>query len=130
MGMRIRGVVIWGTMAALLVATPSWAQQHVVDPSALHQAIADQRAMDAENRAVVDRVLAREEVSAMAATMGLDLKDAGSAIAGLSSEDLAALAQSARSIDTDLAGGQRNNTIVISVTTLLLIIIIAILIAN
>jgi hypothetical protein len=60
--------------------------------------------------------------------MGLDLKDARSAIATLDSQDLALVAQQAGAVESDLAGGQR--TIVISVTTLLLIIIIVLLIAD
>jgi sugar diacid utilization regulator len=126
--MRIRVFTTLVTVAALLVATPSWARQHVVDPATLQQAITDQRAVDAANRQVVERVLARAEVADVAARMGIDLKDARSAIAGLSSEDLAAIAQPAQAAEADLAGGQR--TIVISVTTLLLIIIIVLLIAN
>jgi hypothetical protein len=126
---RVRALVTWFTVGAVLAATaPISAQQHVVDPAMIHQAIADQHATDRANRQLVERVLATSEAEAMAARMGLDLKDARTAIGQRDGQDLEALAQQARAVESDLAGGQR--TIVISLTTLLLIIIIILLIAD
>jgi hypothetical protein len=130
MGTRVRALTTCFTVVAMLVATtPTWAEeQHVVDSTVLQQAIAEHAATDAANRQTIDRVLARPDVAAVAARMGLDLKDARGAIATLDSQDLALVAQQAGAVESDLAGGQR--TIVISVTTLLLIIIIILLIAD
>ena len=124
----VRAMTVWLTVGALLMSSPAWAQQHVVDPEMMQQAIAQKHAADAANRQVVERVLARPDVQVVAARMGLDVKQARVALAQLSSEDLAAVAQPAQAVDADLAGGQ--NYVVISVTTLLLIIILVILIVD
>ena len=126
---RLRALTTWLTVGALLVASPVWAQQHVVDSALLHRAIAEQQAADTANRQVIERVLTRPDVQVVAARLGLDIKDARTAIATVSGEELAAIAQTAQTIDQDLAGGQ-NQTITISVVTLLLIIIVVILIAD
>ena len=122
---RLRALITWATAGALLVASPASAQQHVVDTSALYGAIAEQHAADAANRQTIERVLARPDVQAVAARLGLDIKDARTAIHTVSGEELAAIAQTAQAID--LTGGQ---TITISVVVLLLIIIIVILLVD
>ena len=129
MRIPVRALITWLTVGALLVASPAWAQQHVVDSAVMQDAIARQSAVDAANRRVVERVLARPDVQVVAARLGLDIKDARTAIAGISGDELAAVAQTAWAADTDLAGGQ-NPTITISVVVLLLIIIIVILVAD
>jgi hypothetical protein len=129
MRIRVRALITWLTVGALLVASPAWAQQHVVDSTTLQQAIAAERDADAANRQVIERVLARPDVQAVAGKLGLDVKDARTAIASLSGDDLAAVAQSAQAAEADLAGGQ-SRTVTISLTTLLLIIIIVILVAD
>jgi hypothetical protein len=95
----------------------------------LQQAVADRQAVEASNRQTIDRVLARPDVQAAAARLGLDVKDARTAVASIGGEELAAVAQAAQAVDVDLAGGQ-NRTVTISITTLLLLIIIIILIAD
>ena len=127
MRIPVRALITWLTVGALLVTSPAWAQQHVVDSTIMQDAIARQQAVDAANRRVVERVLARPDVQVVAARLGLDIKDARTAIAGISGDELAAVAQTAGA--ADLAGGQ-NPTITISVVVLLLIIIIVILIAD
>jgi hypothetical protein len=130
MRIPVRALITWLTVGALLVTSPAWAQQHVVDSTVLQQAIAEQSAVDAAHRQVVERVLARPDVQVVAARLGLDIKDARTAIAGLGHDELAAIAQTAQAVDQDLAGGVNNPTITISLVTLLLIIIIVILIAD
>jgi hypothetical protein len=129
MRIPVRALITWLTVGAMLVTSPAWAQQHVVDSTVLQQAIAEQTAVDTAHRQVVERVLARPDVQVVAARLGLDIRDARTAIAGISGEELAAVAQTAQTVDQDLAGGQ-NQTVTISVVTLLLIIIIVILIAD
>ena len=130
--MRIpfRTFITWLTVCGLLVSSPAWAQQHVIDPAVLQQAIAEQQSVDATNRQTVERVLARPDVQVVAARLGLDIKDARTAVAGINGDELAAVAQTAQAADQDLAGGLSNPTLTISLVTLLLIIIIVILIAD
>jgi len=130
MRIPVRTFITWLTVCALLVSSPAWAQQHVIDSTVLQQAIAEQQSVDAANRQMVERVLARPDVQVVAAKLGLDIKDARTAIAGINGVELAAVAQTAQAVDQDLAGGLSNPTITISLVTLLLIIIIVILVAD
>jgi hypothetical protein len=130
MRIPVRTFITWLTVCALLVSSPAWAQQHVIDSTVMQQAIAEQQSRDTANRQTIERVLARSDVQVVAARLGLDVKDARTAIAGISGEELAAVAETARSADQDLAGGLGNPTITISLVTLLLIIILVILIAD
>ena len=127
MRIPVRALVTWLTVGALLVTSPAWAQQHVVDSTILQQAIAEQRALDDANRQLIARVLVRPDVQVVAARMGLDIKDARTAIASISGEELATVASTAAAVD--VAGGQ-GPTITISLVVLLLVIIIVILIAD
>ncbi len=117
-------------LPGLLMSSPALAQQaHVVDASALHQALAAKAESEMAQRDVVRRVLGREDVRERAGRLGLNLAQADSAVATLSGAELSALAQHANAIEAaTLAGGA--NTIVISVTTLLLLVIIVILLAR
>jgi len=130
MRIPVRTFITWLTVCALLVSSPAWAQQHVIDSTVLQQAISEQQSVDAANRQMVERVLARPDVQVVAARLGLDIKDARTAIAGINGVELAAVAQTAQAVDQDLAGGLSNPTITISLVTLLLIIIIVILVAD
>ena len=117
-------------LAVLLSAAPALAQQspqtHVINPSAVRQAVADQIAVDAANRAAVTQVLHRDDVRSAAEQMGLNLTRAEQALSTLDSTDLAKLATPARAINgADRAGG---DVVVISVTTLLLVLILLVLI--
>lgn len=125
--MRFPALVASSVLAVCLVSAPASAQQHVVDRSAMHDAIADQAATDAANRQVVVRALQQREVRDLADRFGLNVVQAEQALATMSSEQLQELAQPARAI-TDRTGGDQ--VIVISVTTLLLVIIAILLIAN
>lgn len=126
--MRARSVTVWVTLCALLVSSPAWAQQHIADSAQMQQAIAAKASTDDANRQVVRNVLDRAEVKALASQMGLDVRQAETAVAQLSGDELASLAQAASAAQADLAGG--STVVTISLTTLLLIIIIIILIAN
>jgi len=127
--MRIHRVVVSVIVSSLLWSSSAIAQQrHVVDPAALHQAVADQAVTDQQNRDAVIGVLQQPQVRELAGRLGLNVTRAEDAVPTLNSAELAGLAESARMADVQLAGGA--NTIVISVTTLLLIIIIVILVAR
>jgi hypothetical protein len=125
--MRIRTTLVAVVVSSLLWSASATAQQrHVVDPTAMRQAIADQAATDQQNREAVLGVLARSEVRELAGRLGLTVTRAETAVSTLNSVELAQMADQARSADAQLAGGA--DTIVISVTTLLLIIIIVLLV--
>jgi hypothetical protein len=127
--MRIRKVVVSVVVSSLLWSSLAMAQErHVVDPTALHQAIADQAVTDQQNRAAVISVLQLSQVRELAGRLGLNVTRAENAVPMLDSAELASLAESARMADVQLAGGA--STVVISTTTLLLIIIIVILVAR
>jgi hypothetical protein len=115
---------------AFLVTSPAFAQQaSVVDAGALSQALAGKADTEAEQRALVGRVLDRANVREMAARLGLNVEQASAAVATLSGAELGVLAERAGAVETEaLAGGA--STIVISTTTLLLVLIIVILLAN
>lgn len=102
--------------------------RHVVEVTAMRQAIADQAVADQQTRDVVIGVLQRSQVRDVANRLGLDVTRAEAAVATLDSADLARLAGPARAADAQLSGG--SSTIAISMTTLLLIIIIVILLAR
>lgn len=126
--MRIRHIVIAFVLCSLVFAGSAMAQQHIAAPSLMRQAVSAQAVTDQQNRAAVVGLLHQPQVRDLAAKLGLNLTTAESAVATLSSADLARAADQARTADADLAGG--NNTIVISTTTLLLILIIIILLVK
>jgi hypothetical protein len=124
MTMFIRKVTAAFVVSSLLLTSPVMAQSHVVDQAALGKAVADKAAIDQQNRDEVRGFLNRAEVREVAARLGLDVTRAETAVSTLSSDEAADLADQARQVDAQLAGG---DSITISVTTLLLVIIIIIL---
>lgn len=125
--MRIRTTVVTFVVCSLLWSSSAMAQQrHVVDPSTMRQAIADQAVTDQQNRDAVLGVLKHSQVRELAGRLGLNVTRAENAVSTLNSSELASLAGHARAANAELAGGA--DTIVISVTTLLLIIIIVLLV--
>jgi hypothetical protein len=119
--------------AAVVVSSLVWTssasaqERHVVDPTAMRQAIADQAATDQQNRDAVLGVLQSSQAHELADRLGLNLTRAESAVSTLDSAELARLAGPAGLADVQLAGG--STVVVISLTTLLLIIIIVLLVA-
>ena len=126
--MRIRTIALTLVACSLVWCSSAMAQQrHVVDPTVMRQAIADQALTDQQNRDAVLGVLQHSQVRDLAARLGLNLTRAESAVSTLGGAELAGLAGHARAAEAQLAGGDR--TIVIGTTTLLLLIIILILVA-
>ena len=129
--MRVRRHLIWMAIAATLCASPAVAQvqeRHITDTAAMQKAIAQRKAVDDNNREAVMTVLRRPDVKQLAERMGLSIERAENALASLPSDKLAELAEPARAVPADLAGGDR--TIVISLTTLLLILILVVLLVK
>jgi FlaG/FlaF family flagellin (archaellin) len=123
--MRIRiAVIAAATVSSLLWGSSAMAQQHVIDPAAMRQAVVTQTVTDQHNREAVLGVLQQSQVRDVAARLGLSVTRAESAVSTLDSAELASMAASAREANGQLAGG---SGITISVT-MLLVIIIAILV--
>lgn len=129
--MRLMNRIVALTLIPMfLLSAPALAEQHrIVDAAAMDQALAGKAETERTQRDAVQRVLDRDDVRQMAASMGLSVADARGAVATLSGAELGSLAAQAGAVEAaTLAGGA--NTIVISLTTLLLILIIVILIAK
>jgi hypothetical protein len=127
--MHIQKIALTVAASLLLWSAPAMAQEkHVVDPSAMREAMTAQATTDQQNRDAVLGALQQSQAREMAERLGLSLERAEGALSTLTSAELADLAVPARQANADLAGGA--NVIVISVTTLLLIIIIVILLVD
>jgi hypothetical protein len=125
--MRIRTFITGSVLAAVLSASPAFAEDQIVDRTTIHDAIAAAPNVDQANRQVVLKALQQPGVRELAERMGVSLTEAERAVSTMSSAELKELAAPAQNI-VDHAGGDR--VIVISLTTLLLGIIILLLIAD
>ena len=118
-----------GAQAQAPVQTHAPVQPHGVPQSALDAMVQRHTAsLDAE-RADVQRVLNHPEVKGVAKTMGVDLKDASSAIATLDATELARIATQARQVEQALAGGQSSITVSTTLNIIGLLILILIIVA-
>jgi hypothetical protein len=114
-------------LALTLFAPAAWAQQaHVINRSALDQAVQQRVSQDQADRDAIRNLLHRPEVKDVAAKAGLSLEVAEAAVSTLQGDDLRELASQARDADQQLAGGA--STIVISTTTIIIILLLVILI--
>ena len=113
-------------LAAFLVAPAAQAQTHVINKSALAQAVQERVSQDQADREAILALLHRQEVKQIAQQAGLSLQKAEAAVSTLNGEDLRDLAARSRQAQNDLAGGASN--IVISTTTLIIVLLIIILI--
>ena len=112
-------------LAALLVAPAAQAQTHVIQKSALAQAIQERVSEDQADREAILSLLQRSEVRQMAAKAGLSLEKAQAAVSTLNGQPLRDLASQARQANNELAGGA--STVVISTTTIIIVLLIIIL---
>lgn len=100
-------------------------QRHIVAPNQLAATVADRIATQDANRAAVHEALARPEVQAVAATLGLDLARAIVAVDTLSGADLEKATHAAQQVNEQLVGGA--STVVISTTTIIIILLLVII---
>lgn len=89
-------------LAVLVMAPVASAQTHVINKSALDQAVQARVAQDQSDRAVINSLLARPEVREVAAQAGLSLEKASAAVSTLQGNDLRDLAGQARQVNNDL----------------------------
>jgi hypothetical protein len=112
-------------LAVLFAAPAVNAQSHVVGRSALDKAVQERVVRDQADREAIQSLLRRAEVREVAGKAGLSLDKAIAAASTLQGDDLRQLAEQARQVDNDLAGGAN---IVVSTTTVIIILLIVILI--
>jgi hypothetical protein len=126
--MRTLRQILGTTLALTLMSAPAaWAQQtHVINKSALDQAVQQRVSQDQADREAIRSLLQRKEVKDVADKAGLSLEKAQTAIGSLQGDDLRELASQARAVDSQLAGGA--STIVISTTTIIIVLLIILLI--
>ena len=113
-------------LAVLCMAPAANAQSNVIGRSALDQAVQQRVARDQADREAIKTLLQRAEVRDLAGKAGISVDKAVTAVSTLQGDDLRQLAQQARQVDNDLAGGA--STIVISTTTIIIVLLLLILI--
>ncbi len=121
----VTGLVV---LLCILMAAPRVAAQapsHAAPPGAIDRALQDHVTAIDSDRAVVQRLLARPDVQALAADVGVDIRRAQAAVATLGGEQLASLASHARQAEQELAGGQ--GSIRISTTLIIIALLVVIL---
>lgn len=124
--MRVIRQTLAVCLAVLLMASVASAQSNVIGKAALDKAVQDRVAIEQADREIIRTLLQRQEVRDVAAKAGLSLDKAIAATATLQGDDLRQIADQARQVDNQLAGGA--STIVISTTTIIIILLIVILI--
>jgi hypothetical protein len=118
---------ILGTVLAVLMCAPAaWAQQtHVIDKSALAQAVQERVSQDQADREAIRSFLQNPQVKSVAEKAGLSVERAEAAVSTLQGDQLRQAAGQARAVNQDLAGGA---TVVITTTTIIIVLLIIILI--
>jgi hypothetical protein len=113
---------------ALTAAVPNAHAQsaHAASTAAMDAALQQHVSAAASDREMVLKLLEREEVKAVAAKAGLDVRRAATAVSTLEGQDLADVAAQARQVDRALAGGQ--SRVVISTTAIIIGLLVLILI--
>jgi len=124
--MQIFRRILATTLAVLLVAPTAWAQQtHVINKSALDQAVQQRVSQDQADRDTLRSFLQDPTVRKVAAKAGLSTGRAEAALSTLQGDDLRQAASQARAVNEDLAGGA---TVVITTTTIIIILLIILII--
>jgi hypothetical protein len=110
-----------------LTATAASAQQtHVINKSALDQAVQQRVSQEQADREAIRTFLQNPTVRGVADKAGLSVEKAEAAVSTLQGDELRQAAGQARVVNSQLAGG---DTIVITTTTIIIILLIVILIA-
>ena len=118
--------ILGAALAVLMCAPSAWAQQtHVIDKSALAQAVQQRVSQDQADREAIRTFLQNPQVKSVAAKAGLSVERAEAAVSTLQGDQLRQAAGQARAVNQDLAGGA---TVVITTTTIIIILLVVILI--
>ena len=128
----VSGLVV---LLCILIAVPRATAQeraagsHAAPSAAIDQALQQHVAATDANRAIVQRLLARPDVQALAAEIGLDVRRAETAVATLDGAQLSELAAHARQAEHGLAGGQGSVRISTTLIIIALLVVILLIVA-
>ena len=124
--MQVFRRILATTLAVMLCAPAAWAQQtHIVNKSALDQAVQQRVSQDQADREALRTFLQNPAVKSVAAKAGLSVDRAESAVSTLQGSELRQAANQARAVNADLAGGA---TVVITTTTIIIVLLVILLI--
>jgi hypothetical protein len=124
--MKMFRQILGASLAVMLCAPAAFAQQtHVINQSALDQAVQQRVTQDQADRDALRSFLQNPAVKGVAAKAGLSVDRAEAAVSTLQGDELRQAASQARTVTRDLAGG---STVVISTTTIIIVLLIIILI--
>ena len=125
--MQVFRRILGAAFVVALTATAASAQQtHVINKSALDQAVQQRVSQDQADREAIRTFLQNPTVRGVADKAGLSIEKADAAVSTLQGDELRQAAGQARVVNSQLAGG---DTIVITTTTIIIILLIVILIA-
>lgn len=118
--------ILCATLAVMLCAPAAGAQQtHVINKSALDQAVQQRVSQDQSDREAIRTFLQNPQVKSVVAKAGLSVEKAEKAVSTLQGDELRQAAGQARGVNQDLAGGA---TVVITTTTIIIILLVVIII--
>ena len=124
--MQVFRRILGTALAVTLTATAVSAQQtHVINKSALDQAVQQRVSQEQADREAIRTFLQNPAVRGVAAKAGLPIDQAEAAVSTLQGDELRQAAGQARTVNTQLVGG---DTIVITTTTIIIILLLVILI--
>jgi hypothetical protein len=127
----LASVLVVVVVSLVAIVPPAYAQtSHAAPQSMLDAAVQDHVATTAADRELVQRMLERPEVQAVAGDIGLDLRRAQSAVSTLEGQQLTDLAAQARQVEKALAGGQSITISAIWIIIGLLVLILLILVLD
>ena len=114
------------SLAVLLTAPVAFAQQtHVINQSALDQAVQQRVSQEQADREAIRTFLHNPAVKDVAAKAGVSVDKAEAAVSTLQGDELRQAASQARTVNDQLAGG---STVVISTWTIIIVLLIIVLI--
>jgi hypothetical protein len=121
-----RRIVVTAFTVVLVAPSGAWAQQtHVINQSALDQAVQQRVSQEQSDREALRTFLQNPQVKDVAAKAGLPIERAVAAVSTLQGDELRQAASQARAVNQDLAGG---TTVVITTTTIIIILLIILII--
>ena len=123
--MRLVRRVLAVCLAILIVAPSAGAQDHVIGISALEKAVQQRVSREQADRAVILSLLQRQDVRDIAGKAGLSVDKARTAVSMLQGNDLQQIAQQARAVQDDIAGG---GNVTVSTTTIIIVLLLLILV--